>query len=305
MLFKIILVCAAFVVCNGCVAQSVEPSIERQGTLNVYLAYTRNNPREPEIFNSTLESIAETSLNSTRNTTIIVHGHEGTAYTSINPTVKDALLTNEDVNVIVVDWSQYSLQSYSNAVSAVPSVGTSLAEVIEQLVQANIATLDTIHMVGFDLGAHVVGYAGRSLGGEVARITGLDPAGNQWGSNSQRLNKADAKYVEVIHSDTGGMFPNGIGTPLGHADFYPNGGDSQPGCFLNRPCCHNRAWEYFAASLAYTHLQGNQCSSLSQMAFNRCRGFLYPMGTNSLVKLGSGIYRLNTRGTYPFYLTWY
>ena len=38
-------------------------------------------------------------------------------------------------------------------------------------------TLDDIHIVGFSLGAQVSGKAGETLNGQVARITGLDPAG--------------------------------------------------------------------------------------------------------------------------------
>lgn len=40
----------------------------------------------------------------------------------------------------------------------------------------------------------------------------------------------DAAFVDVIHTD-GGIF--GFPNPLGHADFYPNGGKPpQPGCSL-------------------------------------------------------------------------
>ncbi|XP_022113702.2 pancreatic lipase-related protein 2 [Pieris rapae] len=306
MLLKLLLVFCAFV---ECLTQSeyFDDNLGGSGSFNEYIAYTRasENGRVGIPFNATAESIEAVNFNSNLTTTFIVHGHQGTATTSLNPTVKDAILTVEEANVIIVDWSQYSLQSYENAVKAVPSVGTYLADMIQALLTANVTTLEQVHLVGFDLGAHVVGYAGRTLNGEVARITGLDPVQRSWGENTPRLNIKDAKYVEVIHTDTGGVFPNGIGTPLGHADFYPNGGGSQPGCLLHRPCCHNRAWEYFAASITHSHLQGNQCSSLLQMNLNRCRGFLHPMGNNGLSKLGSGIYRLNTRGTYPYLLTWF
>lgn len=44
----------------------------------------------------------------------------------------------------------------------------------------------------------------------------------------ERLSETDADYVDVIHTDAG-VF--GIPDPIGHADFYPNGGRAlQPGC---------------------------------------------------------------------------
>lgn len=52
---------------------------------------------------------------------------------------------------------------------------------------------------------------------------------------SDRLSKNDAQFVDVMHTNSGGLlsarglsFPD----PLGHVDFYPNGGNAQPGCEL-------------------------------------------------------------------------
>lgn len=84
-----------------------------------------------------------------------------------------AFLRSEDLDVIVVDWSVYASQSYSNAVNAVPSVGENLAGLINELVRNGVVELSTLHLVGFDLGAHVAGFAGRLLDGQVARITGM------------------------------------------------------------------------------------------------------------------------------------
>lgn len=86
--------------------------------------------------------------------------------------VHSALLTSGDVAVIAVDWSTYAGQSYSNAVNAVPSVGVALAQFIQMLVGTNQVSLERLHLVGFNLGAHIVGFTGRNLGGQVARITG-------------------------------------------------------------------------------------------------------------------------------------
>jgi Lipase len=45
---------------------------------------------------------------------------------------------------------------------------------------------------------------------------------------SVQLDKSDADFVDVIHT-CGGFL--GFARPLGHVDFYPNGGSFvQPGC---------------------------------------------------------------------------
>ena len=58
---------------------------------------------------------------------------------------------------------------------------------------------------------------------------GLDPAGLGFNRVKKefRLDKGDAKFVDIIHTDS-----NLAGTDLvaGDAHFYPNGGKDQPGC---------------------------------------------------------------------------
>ena len=51
-----------------------------------------------------------------------------------------------------------------------------------------------------------------------------------------RLNPTDADFVDVIHTmgDEGIIMDFGTLLPLGHADFYPNGGVDQPGCVNRR-----------------------------------------------------------------------
>lgn len=47
-----------------------------------------------------------------------------------------------------------------------------------------------------------------------------------------RLDQSDANYVDVIHSNGESLIVGGFGTwePIGHVDFYPNGGRAQRGC---------------------------------------------------------------------------
>ena len=68
----------------------------------------------------------------------------------------------------------------------------------------------------------------------ISRITGLDPAGPyfEFTDPNVRLDQSDAQFVDVIHTDGQTHIQLGLGLlqPLGHADFYPNGGLEQPSC---------------------------------------------------------------------------
>ncbi|XP_022835359.1 uncharacterized protein LOC111362842 [Spodoptera litura] len=166
----------------------------------------------------------------------------------------------------------------------------------------NEANVELFHLVGFDLGAHVAGIAGRILQEDsqlVGRITGLNPSGRQWGTGSERLKRGDARYVEVIHTDTLGVLANGIGDPIGDINFYANGGNNQPGC-LTHSCCHDRAFELFAASMINPNLKGRACTTQTQMNLNLCRGEDLHLGGTRLSKNGAFVYRINTSRRYPF-----
>lgn len=56
----------------------------------------------------------------------------------------------------------------------------------------------------------------------IPRITGLDPAKPCFINDKKLvgLRATDASFVDVIHSDPGII---GIDSPVGDADFYPNG----------------------------------------------------------------------------------
>lgn len=107
-----------------------------------------------------------------------------------------------------------------------------LAAVIDSLVE-NGMNLRNLTVVGHSLGAHIVGRAAKQLksDGKIPVIVGLDPASVlfDFEDTNKRLADTDADYVQVIHTD-GGHYS--IEYPIGHADFYPNGGRQQPGCPL-------------------------------------------------------------------------
>jgi pancreatic triacylglycerol lipase len=111
-------------------------------------------------------------------------------------------------------------------------------------------------------------------------IAALDPAGPLWSYDREKLAASDAQYVEVMHTNTGLA---GYTDPLGDADFYPNGGNSMPGCITNS-CDHGRAIDYFASTVKHNHLLANQCETYREVTRNRCSGERSPMGNTELDK---------------------
>lgn len=74
--------------------------------------------------------------------------------------------------MIVLDWRRLALSNYITAANGVPAVGRGLGQFLRFLNSVTGAPFNRMHLVGFSLGAHLVGNAGRELGGRVARVTG-------------------------------------------------------------------------------------------------------------------------------------
>ncbi|CAH3035435.1 unnamed protein product, partial [Porites evermanni] len=154
--------------------------------------------------------------------------------------IKGALLNREDCNVIMVDWSKGAASPYGQATGNARLVGAQIGELIRFLIastsHSHSSAVNRFYIVGHSLGAQVAGYAGSYLqdkyGLSLGRITGLDPASLFFitVSTSFRLDKSDAQYVDVIHTNAG---IQGTIRVSGHTDFWPNGGSIQPGCPLS------------------------------------------------------------------------
>ncbi|NXU53306.1 LIPH Lipase, partial [Turnix velox] len=216
------------------------------------LLYTRQNPKCAE----ELKSTASKYLDVTKKTTFIIHGYRLTGSAPVwIPDLVHLLLSVEDMNVILVDWNQGATTLiYSNASRNCKKVAEILKKLIDEMLLDG-ASLDSLHMIGVSLGAHISGFVGQLFDGMLGRITGLDPAGPLYRGKppSERLDPTDAQFVDVIHSDTDGL---GYTEALGHIDFYPNGGTDQPGCPLTIfsglqyfKCDHQRSVFLFLSSL--------------------------------------------------------
>ncbi|XP_026476241.1 hepatic triacylglycerol lipase-like [Ctenocephalides felis] len=146
-----------------------------------------------------------------------------------------------------------------------------------------------LHIIGHGVGAHIAGYVGEAIKENgyktIGKITGLDPSGPYFERMPKkvRLDIGDATYVEVIHTDAE---PNGQGImeAIGHVDFYPNNGYSQPGCNVSKKyphilkltrdslkegqiypgCSHKRLFKYYIESIANSNCNhiGFHCNKL-------------------------------------------
>ncbi|XP_068154717.1 uncharacterized protein [Drosophila tropicalis] len=206
---------------------------------------------------------------------VIVHGFGSACPHVWIYEMKTALMAVEDCIVICVDWENgATFPNYVRAAANTRLVGKQLAMLLQNLQQHKGLNLKRTHLIGFSLGAHVSGFAGAELPG-LSRITGLDPAGPLFEAQHPkvRLDSQDAEFVDVIHSNGENLILGGLGSwqPMGHVDYYPNGGRVQTGCsnlFVGAVtdfiwsaqaaedeegrslCNHRRAYKFFIDSVA-------------------------------------------------------
>ncbi|XP_017045609.2 LOW QUALITY PROTEIN: uncharacterized protein LOC108091100 [Drosophila ficusphila] len=206
---------------------------------------------------------------------VIVHGFGSACPHVWIYEMKTALMAVEDCIVICVDWENgATFPNYVRAAANTRLVGKQLAMLLRNLQQYKGLDLMRTHVIGFSLGAHVSGFAGAELPG-LSRITGLDPAGPLFEAQHPkvRLDSSDAEFVDVIHSNGENLILGGLGSwqPMGHVDYYPNGGRVQTGCsnlFVGAVtdfiwsaqaaedeegrslCNHRRAYKFFIDSVA-------------------------------------------------------
>jgi len=244
-----------------------------------------------------IEAVRSTYFDPRKDTKILVHGFLASGSQGEWVRMAEAFLDNFDVNVIRVDWGKGNGFPYEQATANCRVVGAEIALLIKRLCRQYRIPRTKFHIIGHSLGAHIAGYAGERLIA-LGRITGLDPAEPyfEWMHESIRLDPSDAEFVDIIHTDGQSimnLFRGGSGfgvmQKVGHLDFYPNGGLSQPGC-KNKDMCkhimmgnigaisdkvacsHNRAIHLFIESLTRSSctFKGVMCKSYEKFKNGDC-----------------------------------
>ncbi|XP_057366474.1 pancreatic triacylglycerol lipase-like [Daphnia carinata] len=276
--------------------------------------YTRQNPFEPQILKvGDLESLQQSNYMASLPTKMVAHGYNGDPGT-FNAT-KDEFLQRENCNFITIDWVELAsgIDYPLIVIRNVPLAASETGAFVDFLHENTGAPLGSFHLIGFSLGAHVVGGAGAAVvSGNLPRITGLDPAAPGFSINDTetRLDTTDADFVDVIHTNSGPIYLGDVSMEeaIGHVDFYPNGGQKQPGCLLaetrdgeTRGCDHSRSVLFFDESInSEIGFWGVQCNSFEEFQAGLCDG-------NSAALMGEptpvttrGIYYLVTNDVEPF-----
>ena len=212
----------------------------------------------------------------------------------------------EDQNLFLVDWNTKNPTIfYTASVIRVDIVAAAVAEFIDRLHDLNLADYKRVSLIGYSLGAHIAGIAGKKIkqGNKVKKVIGLDAAGPVFDlkKSKDRLSPKSASYTECIH--TGYAF--GIRDAICHADFYINGGAQQPGCGEdNVICSHSRVLDIYIESLAKPEaFYGARCENLDAAVQKSCSdenqgAFL--MSPQNVEKSLEGIFHVKTNSKSPF-----
>ncbi|KAM3956621.1 pancreatic triacylglycerol lipase [Aphomia sociella] len=255
--------------------------------------------------NSAAELIAQDRQYNDEDTLIIyIHGFTDDPGKASFGNVSEALYKRGLNNVLALDVGQLLRWLYLRSTTYVRFAGEKLGEVLAAMVHKGVKS-SSIHIVGHSLGSHIASFTGKSFtnltGHKVGRITALDPAGPCFAQveSELRIRYTDAEYVDVIHTNAGLL---GMEEPVGHADYYPNGGSEQPECLLSISCSHSRAWLLFAESTINPDaFPAVRCDSWTAFQNGSCHKEISYMGFPS--RHGTrGIYYLQTAGESPYSL---
>lgn len=258
---------------------------------------------------------------------VITHGYLDSGSSSWVTQMASELLKHGDYNVLVTDWGHGSKATFSVATANSLLVSAQLGKMINYLHSEQGVDLSKVHLIGHSLGGQISGNAG-SKARTVARITAMDPAEPYFKDtfdNSKRLDRSDATFVDVIHTDGADFnFLQGYGIqdPIGHLDFYPNGGVDQPGCTDNTwtgilgaisggsndnsiACSHARSYEYFIESInSQCNFTAHACNSWDNYEKGRCHGCpsggCPQMGLNAEKSSATGSYYVSTAESDPY-----
>lgn len=255
--------------------EDLQAPIAREATIDdvTFYVYSPDGIEEVIPAANFQELIGISNLDTSLKTMFITHGWNNDHTSDVNSLIRNALQASVRINVIVVDWKPANSINYITAKENSILVGGFVGDCINYMIDSMGYSGSNIYMSGHSLGAHASGAAGARTGGRVYTIVGMDAAKPLFSleDTDERLDPADAQFVHVIHTN-GALL--GFSDDLGHADYYPNGGDKQAGCGLDLAgiCSHGRSYEYYAESILSSNFVALSCDNYDDYSNGNCNG---------------------------------
>ncbi|KAI8432023.1 hypothetical protein MSG28_004551, partial [Choristoneura fumiferana] len=265
-------------------------------TLNIDVITKNGNVK----YNMTSARRLSRVIASARSVIILLHGFMESSDGWMVHALAPEYLKKPGLKILALDGRKVIKFEYFTASTQVRFMGEKLGKLLSDIVKTGQDPSKMV-LIGHSLGAHIAGIAGKKLreltGKQVGRITALDPAGPCFSNvdAAGRLGRSDAQYVDVVHTNAGML---GLKEPVGHKDFYPNGGMTQPGCLL-ATCDHTRAWELFAEAInSPEHFPARKCENRTMFRSGACAQHeVAYMGDSAGTP---GTYFFNTASSAPF-----
>ncbi|XP_035445126.2 lipase member I-like isoform X1 [Spodoptera frugiperda] len=215
-------------------------------------------------------------------------------------------------NVFLLDTNPFTTFAYAVAANNIRTIGKHVAEMLVTLTKYGLNP-KKLELVGLSLGGHTMSFIAKhykqQTGTKISRLTGLDPSGpcfRNLGPND-RLDESDADFVDVIDTNIDGY---GMAAPVGHVNFYVNGGEFQPGDIFWAPCdvicSHIRAFTiWIAALLNPNSFIAMKCDSVQEARNKDCFDKNPPV--TNIVGLNTdknvhGIFYLATSNNFPYFM---
>uniref|UniRef100_A0A8C9HD49 Phospholipase A1 member A n=1 Tax=Piliocolobus tephrosceles TaxID=591936 RepID=A0A8C9HD49_9PRIM len=207
-----------------------------------FLLFVPSNPNCGKLVEGSSD-LQNSGFNATLGTKLIIHGFSvlGTKPSWIDKFIR-TLLRATNANVIAVDWIYGSTGVYFSAVKNVIKLSLKICLFLNKLLVLGVSE-SSIHIIGVSLGAHVGGMVGQLFGGQLGQITDF-----------------------------------GIRIPVGHVDYFVNGGQDQPGCptyfyagYSYLICDHMRAVHLYISALENScPLMAFPCDSYKAFLAGHC-----------------------------------
>ncbi|XP_026733959.1 lipase member H-like [Trichoplusia ni] len=215
-------------------------------------------------------------------------------------------------NVFLLNTNKFTTVSYPQAANNMRTIGKHVGEMLVTLTKHGLNPTK-LELVGLSLGGHTISFIAKNYrlltGMNISRLTGLDPSGPCFRNlgPKDRLDKSDADFVDTVNTNIDGY---GMAAPVGHVNFYVNGGEYQPGDLFWAPCnvicSHIRAFSLWIAALQNPNsFIAMQCDLVQEARNKECYG-KHPLITNILGlntnKSVEGIFYLATHNNYPYFM---